>query len=477
MAKQTWTLKGRILFKPQFTETKEEYGDIVALPGVRVKVSAKESKLDPTWDEWADVCVGPQGRFSATNEKDKTPRYFRVRVMYKDDHLKIYPPNDGILKKLTMAATGVTVATELAEEALELALSQTTRLTYDVDWYDVVRDDDKSERRGPGVVDFGDLVFQSGGRLDLGDRVARRHADIWWLAKKMMSVLDGVRSGFPDKQPVAISHPFENPLISDRVESSYTNPKTGIVTLIENSRSDHFNAPSLAHELMHAHMYQHSKGELGLAWQLLVHGSTHDGRQAKTWVAFHEGFAEWAGNMLYTEIYNRPATIYGDKDERTGVTLDNRAAPFSRRFLRDVGIESLSDLDHYEYGWIALFTSIVSSSLDNLDPDTSETWAHFPGSRTWYAGPIETRGSAIGMSEVLRAFDPAPDKGYPDVITTKEMTRVAFWKRLLAISDVVTEEVRDRIDELLDTGEKKKPGIPVKTQKPKPRLKAKARGR
>ncbi len=53
---------------------------------------------------------------------------------------------------------------------------------------------------------------------------------------------------------------------------------------------------------MHAWAFQHSKGELGLAWQLLVHGTTHDGRQAKMWVAFHEGFAEWASNRLYTEI-------------------------------------------------------------------------------------------------------------------------------------------------------------------------------
>ena len=115
--------------------------------------------------------------------------------------------------------------------------------------------------------------------------------------------------------------------------------------------------------------------------------------------------------------------------------------------------------------------------LDNLDPDTSETWAHFPGSRTSFAGTIDTRGSRPGMSEVLRAFDAAPAKGYPDAITTKDMTRVAFWKRLLAISDVVTEELRDVTNELLDTGEKKKGGIPVKTQKPKPRAKARTHGR
>ncbi len=475
MAKQTWTVKGRIAFKPQFTETREEYGDVVALPGVRVQVSAKESKLDPTWDEWADVYVGSDGRFSAKKEKDKSPRYFRVRVMFKDDHLKVYPPNDGILKTLTTAVTGVKVVTALEESALENAIAQVSRLTYDVDWYEVVHDDDKSDKRGPGTVDFGDLTFQSGGRHDLGDRTARRHADIWWLAKKMMSVLSDLHHGLPANRPVAVAHPFQNPLISDNVEASYTNPATGIIHLLENSRNDHFNAPSLAHEFMHAWAFQHSKGELGLAWQLLLHGTTHDGRQDKTWVAFHEGFAEWASNRLYTEIYNRPATIYGDEDKATDTTLDNRAVPFSRRFLRDAGVKSLTDLDHYEYGWIAIFTSIVSSDLDRLDPDTDDTWARFPGLRTWSAGALETRGSSVGMSEVLAAFDAAPAKGYPDAMTTKDMNRVAFWKRLLAISSVVTEELRDLSNELLDTGAKKKPGIPVKDQKPKPRAKTHAR--
>ncbi len=137
-------------------------------------------------------------------------------------------------------------------------------------------------------------------------------------------------------------------------------------------------------------------------------------------------------------------------------------------------MESLNDLDHFEYGWIAIFTSIVSDSLGSLDPDTSETWAHFPGWRTWSAGMIDKRGSAAGMIEIPGAFDAAPAKGHPDAIITKEMTRVDFWKRLLAISDVVTEEVRDLTNDLLDTGEKKaknKGEIPIKTQEPKPEAK------
>ncbi len=196
MHRQTWTIRGRIMFRPQFIETREHYGDPVALPGVRVQVSAKESKLDPKWQEWADIHVGAEGRFSFTEEKDNTPRYFRVRVMFKDDSLKLYAPSDGLLAKLGETLTRLNPVLDLIEDALETALAQTTRLTFNVKWLKVLKDDNKSDRRGPGTVDFGNLVFGRGGSLNLGDRTARRHADIWWLAKRLTSELENIGCGF-----------------------------------------------------------------------------------------------------------------------------------------------------------------------------------------------------------------------------------------------------------------------------------------
>ncbi len=447
MAKQTWTLEGRITFRPQFAETRDVYGSEVALPGVRVQVSAKETKLDPTWNEWADVFVNAEGRFRCKVEKDKTPRYFRVRVMFKDDHLKLYPPSTGLLSQLTEAVTGCKIVTDLAEDALEMVLGQTTRLAYDVKWNTVVLDKDKSDRRGPGIVDFKDLCFESGGKHDLGDRTARRHADIWWLAKRMMSQLRSIGCGFVEKRPPAVIHPFQNPLIGDRVEASYTNVQTDVIHLIENSRSDHFNAESLAHELMHALIFQHSTGEKGLAWQLLVHGTTHDGRQDKRWVAFHEALAEWSSNLLYSEIYERPATVDAGSGNET---VDNRARPFSRRFLRDQGIKTLSDLDHYEIGWIGIFTALVSRDLELLDPDDPGIWARFPGSSMWSAGSLRGTGDTPGLADVLGALQAHPAQGYPKQIGSAEMTRVDFLKRMLATSSSMNEARRDRINTLLN---------------------------
>ncbi len=462
MAKQTWTLKGRIMFEPQFPETREEYGEVVPLPNVRVKISAKESKLDPTWNEWDTVRVGKEGRFSFTKKKDKTPRYFRVRVMFKDADLKLYAPNDGLLAQLSEKATGLSVVSDLVEDALEAALSHTSRLTFDVDWFTVYQTQEKSKRKGPGVVDFGNLVFKKHGAHERSSRIARRHADIWWLAKRITALLDEMGCGFTEKRPPAIIHPFQNKLISDKIEASFANPKTDVIHLIENSRTDDFDAGTVAHEFMHLWAYQHSKGELGLAWQLLLHGSTHDGYQKKPWVAYHEALAEFASNLMYSHIYNRPAQIYNHVDEDTDTELDNRARPFSHAFLKKTGIRSLRELDHYEYGWITLLTALVSNKLERLDPKVGEVWMDSRGSGTWTAGQLISRNDVPGLADILSAMKAHPKKGYPDVLSKDEMERVAFLKRLKAISDRVSDERVTLINELLDTGPKRGGELPNK---------------
>lgn len=48
---------------------------------------------------------------------------------------------------------------------------------------------------------------------------------------------------------------------------------------------------------------------------------THNGRQAKTWTAFHEAWAEFAKNELYRQMFGQGATIYGgDRAERRPYT-------------------------------------------------------------------------------------------------------------------------------------------------------------
>ena len=107
MAQFTWTLKGRLLVRTQFPQLaasdglKDDLAGVVPLAGVRVRVRAKETNLDPTgFGEWGEDVTDSSGYFKFSKQKDGSKRFFQVQVMFRDnDLLKIYPENDGVLSK------------------------------------------------------------------------------------------------------------------------------------------------------------------------------------------------------------------------------------------------------------------------------------------------------------------------------------------------------------------------------------------
>ncbi len=95
--------------------------------------------------------------------------------------------------------------------------------------------------------------------------------------------------------------------------------------------------------------------------------------------------------------------------------------------------------------------------------------AFVSGASRWTAGELESHSDVPALADVLRAFKAAPAKGYPKDISKDEMTRIAFLKRLVDTSPLMTSDRRDLINELLNTGAKMAT-IPLKPpQKPKPR--------
>jgi len=114
MSQVTWTLSGRSLVIPQLSDVaplatvSTNHGLAAPLAGVRVQVSAKQFDGDPTgWEEWGDTYTDSDGNFTIRNIKNQTNRLFRVRVMFKNDALRIYPPNDSLLKKFVDCAIGL----------------------------------------------------------------------------------------------------------------------------------------------------------------------------------------------------------------------------------------------------------------------------------------------------------------------------------------------------------------------------------
>jgi hypothetical protein len=443
VAQQTWTLKGRIRLEPQIAELRDTFGTEVGLQGVTVKVEAKEFSWDPTgWQDWGETVTQADGSFTVVKEKDKSKRYFRVRVLFKDNDLKIYPENNGLLSQVIQAATllfpGGPVTNLLAvgaEEVLELALEQFTRLAYDVPWYTVREDADK--RDGP-VVDFGDLPFGSGNSADRGDFYARRHAELWYLTKKVIGVMNdqGPGLGFIDPDPLAIKYPHDNPWVGDNVEVAYSSPENYVVFLVKNSQYDSFEINTIIHEIMHQYVYQHSKHEKGLAWQLIIHGTTHGSRQDKTWVAAHEALAEFLKGEVYRRLFPGRATIGGG-------TFVQKRLPYSRKYLRDNGTATLADVDHTEDGWTSLFNLLVCTRLCELDMNTTEDYAE-PGN---WGGMCDQ--PVLSFADFLRIFLPT-SAPFNDVLDRSELTKDQFLSRAVAALSQLETKHKDAYLQLLD---------------------------
>lgn len=479
MARTKWTVKGTLQFAPQLSEVALSYGDPVPLAGVRVLVEAKEFAWDPTWDNWGDDVTNASGGFRITNDKDRTPRMFRVRAMFKDDDLKIYPPNTGLVSQAIERATDGNVIGDLTEDALEQAISHVTRLAYDVDWF-TIHQDDKDHKHSPDTVDLGTPTFKSGGGHDLGDRTARRHAEIWFTCRLVMGLLQDAGSGlgFPRGKPVAIMHPHENPLIPDRVEQSFSSPYNQVAYLVETSQVDGFDVPTIIHELLHLWVYQRTHGEDALAWQLFIHGSTHNGLQKKTWVAAHEGIAEWATHQLHRVLFGAWPMIYGGPPE-------SRALPFTRSFLKSKGVTVLQDVDRSEWGWMSLLNILRNGDIATLDVTGSDDYAP-SNSRTTGASalgtpidPPDVGGEEPSFLDVMAVLNEHPSQG---VLGRSGMNMGDFVDRALAIMPQHSASERASIVELLNPRPAVAAGPPRKQQEPprkhqEPRPQARTAGR
>jgi len=433
------------------------HGLAAPLAGVRVQVSAKQFDGDPTgWEEWGDTYTDSDGNFTIRNIKNQTNRLFRVRVMFKNDALRIYPPNDSLLKKFVDCAIGlipggiITSLAEVAEDALEQLLEQTTRVLYDCQWL-TAHQDGAGNKHEPPNVDFGNLVFRAGGVEELGGATERKHAELWLIARKAMDLVNGldVDLRFRGDRPLAFLYPHDNPVIGDAVEASYSNPYNDITFLINNSQQDHFNTGTILHELMHLWTYQHTSQEERLATYLLLHGSTHTGRLAP-WVAWYEAFAEATSNELYREIFGTQGTVYG------GFSAERR--PFSRPYLIRHGITSLDDVQNFEYGWLSTFGLLLCPDVCDLDLTTSGPYAADTSPGVKDKGSPICSAPKIPLADLLRVVANAPD-GRDGGMTRQEMQLGLFLRRCTEVLSQFTSEKADAYLRILDPKETRQPSV------------------
>lgn len=453
--KTTWTVKGVIKLKhgQSLISNSTAHGDIVNLPLVEVKVSARQ-KILGAWsplNSWGTTKANIYGQFSITNEKDRDQRLFMVEVLFKNDQLKIYPENDGVMNYLLEKLTNWHPLIDFAEDAAEQILEQTSRLVFDVKWLTALKEDkNNAPPHNAGTVDLGDIVFDLATQRDinLANDVAVKHAMTWFVYHEVFDFLKSVGAAFRDeKKPVALKYPHDNKLLGDNIESSYTDPANKVIFIVKNTQVDQFEIDSILHELMHIWAYQHCKGEIGLAWQLAIHGTTHAGRQKKTFVAFHEAFAEWSSNRLTEKLFQGTSSVYGQ--------YNDLGMPFTRAHLQSIGATSLSELDHYEEGWMTIFNMLFVKRLHLFDLNVSGRFA----TPSYTPQPNEDCVSpSLEIQHILKVFNPNQVRGYKDYLHKDEMNLNSFLKRACDI--LFPQQAQERLDmykSLLDPNETTQP--------------------
>ena len=458
MAKIEWTLKGRLAVVPQLPEVRgltnisTAHGMAVPLRGVKVRVSGKQFDADPTgWAVWAEGETDAHGRFELRHSNNETKRLFLVEAMFRDESLKIYPPNNNLLSKLTQFAddifpTGINLTRALLEELVLQLLDHTTRIVYDCKWHTMF-ESAPGEKREPSVVDFGTLPFAAPALFDRNDFTARRHAEIWFVAKRVMGLLDNHGLGFRSDRPAAILYPHDNSMLPDVLEASYANPHTDIVHLARNSSSDDFNVGTIVHELTHLWAYQNVRQEERIASYLLTHFDTHNGR-LPNWVAWHEAFAESMSNEFIREIFGAPSTVNG------GFTAERR--PYSRPFVQSQGMASKADLDFFEDGWASIFGLLLNPEPCDLDMTVTGPYADSdtPGERD--RGWVTCTAPRIGWTNILKAVAGAGSQR-DGGLERGAMRMTSFFRRIADEVPEFTERYQEAFAAILDPQETRTP--------------------
>lgn len=398
---ETWTVKGKIVVDHVLPELTEMLGGARSpIEGIQVKVSARSrvALAWGTWAAWDTVTTDAGGAFKVTEEKGSDRRQFKVEILFDSTKLRIKEGKE----------TGVSFGGDGFPIDVDVDLT-------DKDWHEVHNDKDSDAERKAGVTDLGDIKVTAS--------IPRKHADIWILYNKAITVLDNFGADYAYKTKLVVKYPMS---ISPKVSSSYWNPIThhGYI------KDSQFNAYTLLHEVGHQWEYDHCTGESAMAWQLAKHGDTHQARENTTYVPFLESFADlFAVKML---------------QEMSGGTVKNflQAAPsaypdqpFSRTYIGGaLGAQerNLANLDYTERGWYGLFAALLYPYLDRVDVD--RYWTDTKGENRDYAfvslfTPVSDLKIGLTFKELLSVFLRNSGAGISDLLKTSEMNYSAFLDR------------------------------------------------
>lgn len=311
MARQTWSVTGHLKVKES-----ETTGSTTTRPLDNVEVRLEGSKLFSStgFKSWGETRTDENGFFEIEALKDKTARHLKLECRFKDTSLEIGRPWANAL------ATG----------------------GLDGNYNTVWRSPDKTKDNEWSV---GSLVFESGGRHDLGNREVRKHATWWFALKELLAALHRLGSWYDFNGRIHVAYP--EAVVTG---ASWAEDITTTAHILQNSSQDHGNIETVLHEVMHLWNYHHNVGTVNWALAACGPNGTHD-QQENPNVAFHEGFAEFGAHAILHELWGQ-----------------SLPTPMSPAALRTRGLSTLAEVERNDDGVeTGLYALVGSDNPANLD--------------------------------------------------------------------------------------------------------------
>jgi len=404
-AAQKWTVKGKVMVEHLLPELTEIFGQKSGLPEVLVKVSARSRVLGVwgTWNSWGEFPTGRNGSFKVSEDHNGDRRQFKVQVLFDSKRLRLKEGQETAL--ITWDSKGFPLG-------IEFDLTDKDRFVIHNDKDGAARDGRKA-----GVIDLGNIVIKKG--------VVRKLADVWVLYNEIFDLLEDYGPTYAFQNKVALKYPMKLGKIS------YANPLNHNLLIDKNQ----FDSSTIIHELFHLYLYERSQGEVGMAWQAIKHGDTHQERENTTFVPHQEGFAEWASYKVLREISGGKLDNFMEN-----VLYDHPHNPLSRSYIGEPlgkSGQSVANVDYTEPGWHSLFNILTYPYLDRVDFNQPFGAIDDDGKfKTWEAFAFVNLFKScsemrLGYSfkDVLGIYLKDPGKGVDDYMSTGDMNFRTFLAR------------------------------------------------
>lgn len=426
MAKQTWTIRGRVEVRHLLPELVQILGAESPLAGITVKVSARSRVLMTwgTWNSWGTVVTGSDGSFSISKQKGSDRRQFKVRILFDSDRLRI---KEGQETSISLDSDGFPIDIEFD-------------LT-DKDWHELHNDKDGAapDGRRAGLHDLG--------TLRASPRLVREHADLWVLYGMVFDTFADMGPDFAFDRKIVVKYPM-GIANNSAASASYSNPLNGHIYI----KDGEFHSRTMIHELMHQVVYDRTTGEDGMAWQLVKHGTTHAVREATTFVPFHEAVADWSAYEVLRRISNGTMTTFAEDNSQSNPQLPHTRAHLgaalgdSERFLANV--------DFTERGWHSLFTLLVHPRMHRFDfnQPMDDTTPHYALERRGLvAGSCTELSPDLTFRKVLAILNTHDDiPGADRRLGNDDLNFDDFLERARRVHDQVTSEIVATVKSCLD---------------------------